>query len=267
MFKFFRNTRLKMMDSNKFTKYLLYAIGEIALVVIGILIALQINNWNENRKNRLMETEYLTRLLDDIKEDEFYLNVYFNYSKQVGNRIIRALGYFQDKEAAFASPTQALIDLYQASQILDAVALNSTYKELIAAGHIGLLQNNQLKQHIINYYENQWNHSVIISLPNSYRETLRRYMPPDIQDKIRENCGDIYKTTENRFWISLPEECDITISEENAKEGLEMLLKNPAIKQDLIYLSGNLQSRMSFLTYSLMQNTALKEKIAKSIND
>jgi hypothetical protein len=47
MVKFFRKIRQKLLSENKFSKYFIYAIGEIVLVVIGILIALQINNWNE----------------------------------------------------------------------------------------------------------------------------------------------------------------------------------------------------------------------------
>jgi hypothetical protein len=50
MIKFFRKIRQQLLIENKFSKYLLYAIGEIVLVVIGILIALSINNWNEKRK-------------------------------------------------------------------------------------------------------------------------------------------------------------------------------------------------------------------------
>ena len=51
MIKFFRKIRQNMIKENKASKYLLYAIGEIVLVVKGILIALQINNWNEDKKN------------------------------------------------------------------------------------------------------------------------------------------------------------------------------------------------------------------------
>ena len=57
MIKFFRKIRKKMADDNKPIKYLRYAIGEIPLVVIGILIALQINNWNEGRKQEILEYE------------------------------------------------------------------------------------------------------------------------------------------------------------------------------------------------------------------
>lgn len=68
MIKFFRKIRQKMLSENKFSKYLIYAIGEIILVVIGILIALQINNWNENRKDRTEEHNALV----DLKEEFIY---------------------------------------------------------------------------------------------------------------------------------------------------------------------------------------------------
>ena len=54
MIKFFRKIRQNLLSENKFSKYLIYAIGEIILVVIGILIALQINNWNESEKNQVV---------------------------------------------------------------------------------------------------------------------------------------------------------------------------------------------------------------------
>ena len=63
MIGFFRKMRKKLADDNQFLKYSRYAIGEILLVVIGILIALQINNWNEDRK--LKQFEY--RILKDIE--------------------------------------------------------------------------------------------------------------------------------------------------------------------------------------------------------
>ena len=62
MLRFFRKPRQKLLPDNKFSKYLLYAIGEIVLVVIGILLALQVNNWNETRKDRLTEREILQNL-------------------------------------------------------------------------------------------------------------------------------------------------------------------------------------------------------------
>ena len=70
MIKFFRHIRQKLIMENKTSKYLKYAIGEIVLVVIGILIALQINNWNENRKERLIERNLLNSLQEDLSRNK-----------------------------------------------------------------------------------------------------------------------------------------------------------------------------------------------------
>jgi len=67
MIKFLRKIRQKLLSENKFSKYLIYAIGEIVLVVIGILIALGINNWNEENKKVAEESEYLVNLLAEFK--------------------------------------------------------------------------------------------------------------------------------------------------------------------------------------------------------
>ena len=69
MIKFFRKIRYNLMSENKIGKYLKYAIGEIILVVIGILIALQINNWNENRKDQQVVKELYHNLISSLKTD------------------------------------------------------------------------------------------------------------------------------------------------------------------------------------------------------
>jgi len=68
MITLLRKIRKKLIYKNNFTSYLLYAIGEIALVMIGILLALQVNNWNEQRKTKLLERE----LLQDYQEELQY---------------------------------------------------------------------------------------------------------------------------------------------------------------------------------------------------
>ena len=73
MIKFFRNIRKNLLSEGKTSKYLKYAIGEIVLVVIGILIALQINNWNENRKTRVKENVIVKSLYDEFMFNSKYL--------------------------------------------------------------------------------------------------------------------------------------------------------------------------------------------------
>lgn len=69
MISFFRKVRQKLLTENKFSKYLIYAIGEIVLVMIGILLALQVNNWNELQKNEKIESVFLEDFSNDLKSD------------------------------------------------------------------------------------------------------------------------------------------------------------------------------------------------------
>jgi len=69
MLRYFRKIRKKLIEQNNVRKYLLYAIGEIMLVVIGILIALQVNNWNEERKTQRSETQFIENITSDLKRD------------------------------------------------------------------------------------------------------------------------------------------------------------------------------------------------------
>jgi Tfp pilus assembly protein PilE len=80
MIKLFRNIRKKLAEENKVAPYLRYAIGEIVLVVIGILIALGINNWNQNRNNRTSANIHLETVAQNIEEDLLQLDYMYKFT-------------------------------------------------------------------------------------------------------------------------------------------------------------------------------------------
>ena len=69
MLRFFRQIRQRLITDNKFSKYLLYAVGEIILVMIGILLALQVNNWNQEQEQQKAIKRYLVSLVKDLEMD------------------------------------------------------------------------------------------------------------------------------------------------------------------------------------------------------
>jgi hypothetical protein len=88
MIKFFRKIRQNLLLENKTRKYFKYAVGEIVLVVIGILIALQINNWNNQRIENKQEISILKEILVNLKKDVINLNskIGFNLNKEKANK-------------------------------------------------------------------------------------------------------------------------------------------------------------------------------------
>ena len=150
MIPFFRKIRKQFADDNKPLKYMRYAIGEIVLVVIGILIALQINNLNEQRKNNDLEREFLIRLRADLVIDSTY------YSK----RILDAENYIRinrnfieelyEEQQNYTDVKNLFKKLNLHSDLL--TIQNSTYQELINDGKLNLIRNRELKSTFINYY-------------------------------------------------------------------------------------------------------------------
>ena len=114
MIKFFRKIRKKLLTENKFSKYLIYAIGEIILVVIGILIALQINNWNENSKLKIEETRLLEQLNIEFKNNKKKLEVVNTRNKAVLKNLdkILALIPIDSKSTDLDSLSQYIFDTY-----------------------------------------------------------------------------------------------------------------------------------------------------------
>ena len=93
MIKFFRQIRQQLVMENKTSKYLKYAIGEIVLVMIGILLALQINNWNETRKDRVFEVKMLLEIKKALEQDYKFFSEHL-----IGRRnktVQNAVNYFK----------------------------------------------------------------------------------------------------------------------------------------------------------------------------
>ena len=150
MINFFRKIRQRLLTENKFSKYLLYAVGEIVLVVIGILIALNINNWNEEQKAKKIEKTYLARLQKDLVADTTYLGKRLNFIKKQRVQIyefVHEIYNTQNTEEEFKR-----LFLMQSLDAGNLVMQTSTFEELKNTGLISIIQNEQLRVRVIELY-------------------------------------------------------------------------------------------------------------------
>ena len=152
MIKLFRTIRQKLLSENKFSKYLLYGVGEIILVVIGILIALQVNNWNEKRKLNLESENIYAALGSEFKNNKIVLKERIDFLVEANKNVEIILSCFNKKEASFKSINMDSIFL-QSLNYGNYNPANSTIQELISSGKLNLIKDEALKQNLFNWLQ------------------------------------------------------------------------------------------------------------------
>ena len=150
MIPFFRKIRKKMADDNKPLKYLRYALGEIMLIVIGILIALSINNWNTKTINKEYEQFYLQGIINDIELDLVNLN----RRVTVDSLKVKSGKYLLNH---FKNPTlknDSLL-LNHFANTIPSTGYNLTdnvFEDLKSSGRLNYISNDALRKKIQEYY-------------------------------------------------------------------------------------------------------------------
>jgi len=122
MIKFFRKIRQKLISEGKTGNYLKYAMGEIILVVVGILIALSINNWNEDRKSEAKKQDYYVQLLDDLNNDIISAQ---NTIEEFSNHQKEYIDYTRSYDNESLTPVKAYAQISKLSLISNPIIFNT----------------------------------------------------------------------------------------------------------------------------------------------
>ncbi len=147
MIKFFRKIRKNLLIENKTGKYFKYAIGEIILVVIGILIALQINNWNEQRINQGKEQVILKALKTDFKANLNLLKQENSTSEDAYNASLTLKALIKPDVSEFSEKQiDSLISVMYEYQAFDPI--QGAIDEVLSSGQLNLIQNKKIKNEI-----------------------------------------------------------------------------------------------------------------------
>ena len=153
MLKFFRTIRQKLLSENKISKYLVYAIGEIVLVVIGILIVLSINNWNIKKNNVIEETVILTNLIEDFKADIKGYTESIDWLQSRQAHVDSLLMFLANPNLA-VNDAKLMHWLITSGYILDYTPVYPTYTEIIGSGKLSLIESEEIKKELANYKSN-----------------------------------------------------------------------------------------------------------------
>jgi hypothetical protein len=241
MIKFLRHIRQTMINKSNTKKYFLYAIGEIILVVIGILIALQVNNWNEDRKDRYREQNILKSIYDDISTDRKNMNAMIENERRNGKLNNELIQILKNPASKYDSSMDSLFGKINRYAVFYPQKIG--YESLKSIG-LDLLKNDDLKAAIVDLYDYQY---------GLIAETL------DIKKQL-------YITGNSIFLKHLETMVDVQKLDPNMKRPNDF----EVIKKDKIflnYLTNIYYERLNFLAFAERAMETIKEVQLKIKNE
>ena len=207
MIKFFRKIRQKLLTENRFNKYILYAIGEITLVMIGILLALQVNNWNEKRIAKTNEVKTLQQLNIDLKtnlKELKSISSYVIYSKSGMSNILEGLNN------GFESIDSLRVWVEQSNGGNIFNNANTAYKN-IENNDKSIISNDSLRIRITLMYERHF-----FNVKSRERISAELFKPRYKTELLRSfKVGKRTKTTENASIWAVNTPIDINLLRKN----------------------------------------------------
>ena len=186
MIPFFRKIRWRLAQNNQFFKYSRYAIGEIVLVVIGILIALQINTWNEERKSKKATLVYMDRLIDDLKSDTLMLSDHIQ-AAVLKNQFCKQIKSIVDQKEIIQDTKVFVIKLQGVGRLLRPSVSTNTIDDLKSTGNLKLVKELNITNSIRNYYNlspEWWFEEYTDQLVNGYLPIVVDAIPMPIHEEI-----------------------------------------------------------------------------------
>ncbi|NKI30931.1 DUF6090 family protein [Croceivirga thetidis] len=237
MIKFFRRIRQNLLQENRFSKYLLYAIGEIILVVIGILIALQVNNWNEKRILRTTQNNYLRELKADID----IMNVEYKLIVDDHTQKLKAAqDVFQSLNTCELNHNQKkrfdeLLLTYNSLTVLYQV--RNTYEEMLSANIYSELENKKVKNFVSEFYE--------------HRDAMQHYI-----DDFRQDIGVTYPTIKKHVSFEYDGNGETTVSYEisdlcNDSEFKNAIFESVRTKEYIMQMTTILSEKLEVMVQML----------------
>tara|TARA_R110001632_G_scaffold232735_1_gene374414 strand:- start:5157 stop:5957 length:801 start_codon:yes stop_codon:yes gene_type:complete len=234
MIKFFRHIRKSMIMKNNTLKYFKYAIGEIALVMIGILLALQVNNWNEEKKLQRLKVVYIDKMIEDLKSD--IVNNTLNKAEvenlaNYGKYVIEVV----TKNKSVKDKSEFVLKLQQTGRVNFPNLANNTYIDLESSGNLKLFKNEELIDAIRSYYKSDsdfWREAYISRTAEGLLPKVVEILPFDLQEQIMNSEIERAKTKktydiENRVDLKISDKAFLAIiTKLKTRDDLKFHLKN-----------------------------------------
>ncbi len=211
---------------------------ELVIVILGVFIGLQVDNWNDARREAQRGDDYLQRIHGDLAVDVKEMDdrlVFWGAVVAYGHAAIRHAETGENVRGA-AWPT--VLAFFQASQLYPYIPRDTTYQEMRNAGDLGLIRDAALRTALANYYVNGLSVQAgyLLRLEPEYRRIVRGLTPQAVSTHVWAHCHESFEQTRQRLI-----ECDAPIGEDAAKAILEAYRAEPRLLAELRFWITNLE--------------------------
>lgn len=229
-----------------------FAVGiDLAIVVAGVFLGTQVNNWNERRVEEAQARDYRNRL---IRELDFNARQYREQLRYYGQVKAHGLAAVAVMDGKADSPAQFLIDAYQLSQIDTGQPKSYIYDEMVSSGLIPRLGDETIQDIASDYYISAQATNRTVQEVFPYRSIIRQLMPFLIQEEIRDKCGDRSVYFGRRIvGVSLPTRCDARFDEVEVLESAARIRATPGMHQEMTRYIASVDEKLDALTLGLTE--------------
>lgn len=228
------------------------AIGiDFLIVVVGVLVATEVSNWNATRLMRQQGAEFGERLVTDLREEAWGHQLYVEYYGEVLTNAERALAVLERRTNA--SDEALLIAAYRATQYKRNTRRRATYDELTSTGAIGLIEDAELRGTAMRVFTAQLMNELAVGEISQYRERFRMIVPTEAQSAVADACGDRIPIVGdyNSIVDSLDYECSLDLSPSALRESAAALRADQTLLMLLRLRVADLKTTLGNLdTYS-----------------
>lgn len=185
---------------------------DLMIVVVGVFLGTQANNWNQARIERADAAEYRREIIDDLTSNEIDLASRKAYYGAARAHAIAALSALESPGRARGEPF--LIDAYQASQVWLRPLVRTGYDEMVGAGLTRSAGGKETRSRLTTYYTQVKQFEINALATTPFRERVRRALPYAVQSAIRSKCGDrITELPDGEQVATLPDRCSAGLSQ------------------------------------------------------
>lgn len=224
---------------------------ELLIVVVGIYIGLQVDEWQKEREARAITQSYYTRLLDDLQNARVTNDARIVYNETALEHAFAALKALEGPEQAVGQ--QFLIDVYQATQVWPYESYRATFDEILASGISNAIPDIKLRTRLSNFYTDFENLRFSQEETPALRNHLRSIMPNSVQKAIRQKCGETaVRDEEFLVRLTLTSTCDLGLPEEEMRAAITILFQNDILRQNLNRQIATLELKIRALEANMM---------------